>query len=74
VDVGWREASTAILDANVTNFIAGALLFYFGSGPVRGFAIVLIIGIVTSAFTAITVARMLVAMWLRRTRPKTLLL
>ena len=74
VDTGWREASTAILDANVTNVIAGGLLFYFGSGPIRGFAIVLIIGIITSAFTAITVARMMVAVWLRRARPKALAL
>jgi preprotein translocase subunit SecD len=74
IDNGWKEASTAILDANITNTIAGALMFYFGSGPIRGFAVVLIIGIVTSAFTAITVARMMVAVWARRTRPKTLAL
>jgi preprotein translocase subunit SecD len=74
IDHGWKEASTAILDANVTNTIAGALLWYFGSGPVRGFAVVLMIGIITSAFTAITVARMMVALWVRRYRPKTLVL
>ncbi len=74
IDNGWKEASTAILDANVTNTIAGALMFYFGSGPIRGFAVVLVIGIITSAFTAITVARMMVAIWARRTRPKTLVL
>lgn len=72
VDTGWREASTAILDANVTNMIAGGLLFYFGTGPIRGFAVVLVIGIIMSAFTAITVARMLVVMWLRKARPKSL--
>lgn len=72
IDNGWKEASTAILDANITNTIAGALMFYFGSGPVRGFAVVLVIGIITSAFTAITVARMLVALWVRRARPKEL--
>jgi preprotein translocase subunit SecD len=71
---GWSEASTAILDANITNTIAGALMFYFGSGPIRGFAVVLIIGIITSAFTAITVARMMVAIWARRKRPKELVL
>jgi len=74
VDTGWKEASTAILDANITNAIAGGLMFYFGTGPIRGFAVVLVIGILTSAFTAITVARMLVALWLRRTRPKSLTL
>lgn len=74
IDTGWKEASTAILDANVTNAIAGALMFYFGSGPIVGFAVVLMIGIITSAFTAITVARMLVALWVRRSRPKQLVL
>lgn len=74
IDTGWKEASTAILDANVTNAIAGALMFQFGSGPVRGFAVVLVIGIITSAFTAITVARLLVATWVRRRRPKSLVL
>ncbi|MFN3725603.1 MAG: protein translocase subunit SecD [Allosphingosinicella sp.] len=74
IDTGWKEASTAILDANITNAIAGALMFYFGSGPIRGFAVVLVIGIVTSAFTAITVARMMVALWVRRARPKQLVL
>jgi len=74
IDNGWKEASTAILDANITNTIAGALMFYFGSGPIRGFAVVLVIGIITSAFTAITVARMMVALWARRARPKTLVL
>ena len=74
IDTGWKEASTAILDANITNAIAGALMFQFGSGPVRGFAVVLVIGIITSAFTAITVARLLVAIWVRRRRPKSLVL
>ena len=74
IEHGWNEARTAILDANITNTIAGALMYYFGSGPIRGFAVVLIIGIATSAFTAITVARMMVAIWARRKRPKSLTL
>jgi len=74
IDNGWKEASTAILDANITNTIAGALMYYFGSGPIRGFAVVLVIGIATSAFTAITVARMMVSIWARRARPKSLVL
>ena len=69
VENGYKEASRAIYDANVTNFIAGVLLFMFGSGPVRGFAIVLIIGLFTSVFTAVTLNRMWVAQWLRKTRP-----
>ncbi|HEY0324633.1 MAG TPA: protein translocase subunit SecD [Allosphingosinicella sp.] len=74
IDTGWKEASTAILDANVTNAIAGALMYSFGSGPIVGFAVVLMIGIITSAFTAITVARLMVATWVRRARPKQLVL
>ena len=69
VENGYREASRAIYDANVTNFIAGVLLFLFGSGPIRGFAVVLIIGLFTSVFTAVTLTRMWVAGWLRRARP-----
>lgn len=69
VENGYKEASRAIYDANVTNAIAGVLLFAFGSGPVRGFAVVLIIGLFTSVFTGVTLTRMWVADWLRRARP-----
>ena len=69
VENGYREASRAIYDANVTNFIAGVLLFLFGSGPIRGFAVVLIIGLFTSVFTAVTLTRLWVAGWLRKARP-----
>lgn len=69
VENGYREASRAIMDANLTNVIAAVLLFLFGSGPVRGFAIVLMIGIVTSVFTAVTMTRLWVAGWLRKARP-----
>ncbi|MFZ1741279.1 MAG: protein translocase subunit SecD [Pontixanthobacter sp.] len=72
VENGYKEASRAIYDANITNFIAGVLLFLFGSGPVRGFAVVLIIGLFTSVFTAVTLTRMWVADWLRKARPQDL--
>jgi preprotein translocase subunit SecD len=72
IDTGYKEASTAIFDANITNVIAAALMWYFGSGPVRGFAVVLLIGIVTSVFTAVNFTRLLVALWVRRKRPKEL--
>ncbi|WPZ05120.1 protein translocase subunit SecD [Blastomonas marina] len=72
VENGYKEASRAIYDANVTNFIAGVLLFLFGSGPVRGFAVVLVIGLFTSVFTAVVLTRMWVAMWLRKKRPSDL--
>ncbi len=74
IEHGYKEAQTAIFDANITNVIAGSLLFYFGSGPVRGFAVVLIIGIATSVFTAVTVTRMFVSLWLRRKRPAKLVI
>lgn len=69
VENGYKEASRAIYDANITNFIAGVLLFLFGTGPVRGFAVVLVIGLFTSVFTAVTLTRMWVADWLRAKRP-----
>jgi preprotein translocase subunit SecD len=72
IEHGYSEASTAIFDANITNVIAAVLMWYFGSGPIRGFAVVLMIGIVTSVFTAVNFTRMLVALWVRRTRPRVL--
>lgn len=69
VENGYAEASRAIYDANITNFIAGVLLFLFGTGPVRGFAVVLVIGLFTSVFTAVTLTRMWVAGYLRAKRP-----
>ena len=70
VENGYKEASRAIYDANITNFIAGALLFWFGSGPIRGFAVVLVIGLVTSVFTALVLTRMWVSGYLAAKRPK----
>lgn len=72
VEVGYKEASRAIFDANLTNVISAVIMFVFGSGPVRGFAVVLAIGIVTSVFTGVTFTRLLVAGWLKRNRPKSI--
>ena len=69
VEMGYKEASRAIYDANITNVIAAVLLFFFGQGPVKGFAVVLVIGVITSMFTAVTITRMWVADWLRKARP-----
>lgn len=69
IDTGYKEASRAIFDANITNVIAAALMFVFGTGPIKGFAVVLTIGIITSVFTAVTVTRMFVAHWFRSARP-----
>src|SRR5881392_1834886 len=72
VETGYREAFRAIFDANVTHVISAAIMAYFGSGPVRGFAVVLLIGVVTSVFTAVYFTRMLVAQWIHRARPREL--
>src|SRR3546814_537570 len=69
VELGYKEASRTIFEANVTHAIAGFIMLMLGSGPIKGFAIVLLIGIATSVFTAVTFTRMLVAIWLRRNRP-----
>jgi protein-export membrane protein SecD len=69
IDVGYSRALGTILDANITTFIAAAILFQMGSGPVRGFAVTLAIGILTSVFTAFTVTRLFVSLWLQRRRP-----
>lgn len=69
VEFGYKEASRTIFEANVTHAIAGAIMLALGSGPVKGFAIVLLIGIATSVFTAVTFTRLVVATWLRRARP-----
>jgi preprotein translocase subunit SecD len=72
LEMGYKEASTAIFDANITNVIAAVIMFYFGSGPIRGFAVVLMIGIITSVFTAVSFTRMLVAQWVKAKRPREL--
>jgi preprotein translocase subunit SecD len=74
VEMGYKEASRAIFDANITNVIAAVLMFVLGSGPVKGFAIVLIIGIATSVFTAVSLTRMWVVGWLRKSRPAELVI
>jgi SecD/SecF fusion protein len=72
LDSGFSRALATIVDANFTTFIAAIILFFLGSGPVRGFAVTLAIGIVTTVFTAFTLTRWLIAFWLRRAKPKEL--
>jgi len=72
IDAGFTRALATILDSNITTFIAAAVLFFFGSGPVRGFAVTLGIGIVTTVFTAFTLTRLIVAWWVRWARPRQL--
>ena len=72
VELGYKEASRTIFEANVTHAISAIIMLLLGSGPVKGFAVVLLIGIATSVFTAVTFTRMLVALWIRRNKPKTI--
>ena len=72
IQAGYERAFSAILDANITTFIAASILYLIGSGPVRGFAVTLAIGILTSVFTAFVVTRWFTVMYLRRARPKRL--
>ena len=71
IDAGFTRALATILDSNITTFIAAAVLFYIGTGPVRGFAVTLGIGIITTVFTAFTLTRLIVAWWVRWKRPQT---
>jgi preprotein translocase subunit SecD len=70
IDAGFSRALATILDSNITTFIAAAVLFYIGTGPVRGFAVTLGIGILTTVFTAFTLTRLIVALWVRWKRPQ----
>ncbi len=74
VEIGYSEASRTIYDANATNAIAAIVMYWLGSGPLKGFGIVLTIGIVTSVFTAVAVTRLMVANWLRHARPQQLVI
>ncbi len=72
VEAGYKRAFTTIVDANVTTGIAALILFALGSGPVKGFAVTLGLGIASSMFTATVLTRLLVATYLKRRRPATL--
>ena len=73
IELGYEKAMSAIVDANITTFITAVILYAMGSGPVRGFAITLGLGIITSIFTAIFVTRLIAIMWFERKRPKTVM-
>ena len=72
IDSGFTRALTTIIDSNLTTLFAAGFLYLFGSGPVRGFAVTLGIGIIASMFTAVTLTRLIVVAWLRRNRPRAL--
>jgi protein-export membrane protein SecD len=70
LQAGFERAFGTILDSHVTTLVAGGLMFWLGSGPVKGFAVTLSLGVLTSLFSAILVTRLLIVTWLRRTKPK----
>jgi preprotein translocase subunit SecD len=69
IDAGFSRALATILDANLTTLIAALVLFFVGTGPVRGFALTLAVGIFTTIFTAFTFPRLIIAVWVRWMRP-----
>jgi preprotein translocase subunit SecD/SecD/SecF fusion protein len=72
MDAGFNRAIVTIIDANLTTILAAMIMFFFGAGPVRGFAWTLSIGVITSVFTAVLVTQVLLVVWLRLRRPKKL--
>ena len=70
LEAGFTRAFGTSLDSHVTTLVAGMLLFWLGSGPIKGFAVTLSIGVLTSLFSAILVTRLLIVSWLRRWKPK----
>ena len=72
LDAGFKRAFATIVDSNVTMFVAAAILYFLGSGPVRGFAVSMALGILTSIVTAVTMTRMMIALWYRYKRPSKL--
>jgi preprotein translocase subunit SecD len=72
IDAGFTRALATIMDSNITTFIAAAVLFFIGTGPVRGFAVTFGVGIITTVFTAFTLTRLMVSYWVRWSRPQRL--
>lgn len=70
LDAGFNRAMSTIIDSNVTMFIAAAILYFLGSGPVRGFAVTMIVGILTTIVTAVTMTRLMIGLWYRWSKPK----
>jgi preprotein translocase subunit SecD len=69
---GYSRALVSILDANITSAISAVIMLYFGAGPIRGFALTLLIGVITSVFTAVVITQLLIGWWFRATKPKAL--
>ena len=74
IEGGYSRAISTIIDSNLTTLFAALFLYVFGSGPIKGFAVTLSIGIATSLFTAVMVTIMLIIIWLERRRPRQMVL
>lgn len=72
IDSGYQRAMSSIIDSNLTSLISGLILFSFGTGPIKGFAVTMSIGILTSLFSAIMLTRVMLIVWLKQTKAKTL--
>jgi preprotein translocase subunit SecD len=72
IELGYERALSAIVDANLTTLITATVLFFMGAGAVKGFAVTLGIGVITSVFTAIYITRLIIELWMRWTKPKTI--
>jgi preprotein translocase subunit SecD len=72
METGFRRAFATIVDSNATSFLAHVMLFFFGAGPVRGFAVTITVGIATSMFTATMLSRLLMVRWYAANRPQAL--
>ncbi|TMV66996.1 protein translocase subunit SecD, partial [Thioclava sp. BHET1] len=72
IELGYERALSAIVDSNITTMISALILYFVGSGPVRGFAVTLALGIMTSVFTTVWLSRLMIVIWFERRRPKTI--
>jgi preprotein translocase subunit SecD len=72
LEQGFHQAFRTITDSNITTLIVAFFLYVFGTGPVKGFAVTLSVGIISSMFSAIILTRMLIVIWLKKARPKNL--
>ena len=72
IELGYKRALSAIVDSNITTMISALILYFVGFGPVRGFAVTLALGIMTSVFTTVWLSRLMIVTWFERRRPKTI--
>lgn len=74
IETGYHMAFNTIFDSNITTIIAGVILYVFGAGPIKGFAVTMVVGILCSMFTAVTLSKIVVALWYKKYKPKTVVI